>query len=159
MSAMEPQSLQYMSFHTSRLQMSSEELETIRLRLAHESPLQEALDICLRCLDSTLVIPVVQHLCEHLHRGIGLATRVSAAQSLSTLAETYPTEMSSSKSIGKAFEIIIQSLVSIPSGTSMQSSLPRALFSVLGSLSKVIQYFLWYGLRLCVMTLLCVIGC
>ena len=58
MSALEPQLLQYMQFHTARLQISEEELETMRLRLAKESPMQEALDGCLQALGGAHSLPL-----------------------------------------------------------------------------------------------------
>jgi hypothetical protein len=48
MSALEPRTLQYMQFHTARLQMSDQDLEALRLKLSQNSPMQEALDGCLQ---------------------------------------------------------------------------------------------------------------
>ena len=94
--------LQYMQFHTSRLQIGEEELEQIRLKMSHQSPMQEALDLCLQSLDrdfpgfplqdfdlenhKNLLHDVVFELSTQLNRGVGLATRVAAIQSISYLA-------------------------------------------------------------------------
>ena len=51
MSAMEPQTLQYMSFHTARLKMTEEQLDKMRLDMVKNSPMQEALDGCLAYWD------------------------------------------------------------------------------------------------------------
>ena len=67
MSALEPQMLQYMQFHTARLQISDEELETMRLRLAKESPMQEALDGCLQALGGMYSPLPLSHIYTHLH--------------------------------------------------------------------------------------------
>lgn len=50
MSALEPRVLQYMQFHTSRMQLSDEELEQARIKMAQSSPMQEALNCCLQRL-------------------------------------------------------------------------------------------------------------
>lgn len=50
MSALEPKILQYMQFHTTRMQLSDEELEQARIKMAQSSPLQEALTSCLQRL-------------------------------------------------------------------------------------------------------------
>jgi hypothetical protein len=82
MSAFEPQMLQYMQFHTSRLSISDEELERIRVRLATESPMQEALDICLQSLDQQCVSESLRVITGQLAFGVGLATRVAALKSI-----------------------------------------------------------------------------
>ena len=40
MSALEPQTFQYMQFHTARLNISERELEEMRLKLSSHSPMQ-----------------------------------------------------------------------------------------------------------------------
>ncbi len=50
MSALEPRSLQYMQFHTARLQISDDELENLRIKMSQSSPMHEALDTCLGSL-------------------------------------------------------------------------------------------------------------
>lgn len=86
MSAFEPAMLQYMQFHTTRLAISDEELEQMRLRISQQSPMQEALDACLQCLDTATIPAVVRELCGQLHRGVGLATRVAAVKALAYLS-------------------------------------------------------------------------
>lgn len=146
MSALEPQTLQYMQFHTARLRISEEELETMRIKMAQSSPLQEALEICLTCLHnatfydtSTSLVPdVMQGLCAQLQRGVGLATRVAAAQALSQMAERYPLYLgkgiSGAKSAAEAFRSIIWSLTQAPL---MAVTLKKAMTSAFGALSKV----------------------
>lgn len=55
MSALEPRVLQYMQFHTSRMQLSEEELEQARVKMAQSSPMQEALNACLLRLSACTV--------------------------------------------------------------------------------------------------------
>ncbi len=40
MAALEPKTLQYMQFHTARLNISESELEDLRLKLSQNSPMQ-----------------------------------------------------------------------------------------------------------------------
>ena len=89
MSAFEPRMLQYMQFHTSRLSMTDEDLERARLKVATESPMQEALDICLQSLDDECVLDVVRAITAQITSGVGLATRVAAVRSLASIAGNF----------------------------------------------------------------------
>ena len=95
MSALEPKTLQYMQFHTARLQINEEELESMRVKLSRQSPMQEALDACLQALNGRPqdVPETVRTLRSQLQSGVGLATRVAAVQSLAYLADTHPGEL------------------------------------------------------------------
>jgi len=134
MSALEPQTLQYMSFHTARLRISEEELEKKRLELSKHSPMQEALDGCLNSLSAGNLPETVFVLCEQLSRGVGLTTRAAAAQALSFLAEKYPGELGPHSE--RAFSEAVSLLLTAPS---MAPSLRQSLLSCLGALGKVIN--------------------
>lgn len=140
MSALEPTTLQYMSFHTARLNMSDEELERIRLKMSQESPMQDALQECLQSLtgssDSSKgnILEVVHDLCNTIVRGVGLATRASAASSLSFLAEKYPLEFGAG--VNRAFSEIIRLLIETPY---MQTSLRKTFVGTMGAIGKVVQ--------------------
>lgn len=153
MSALEPQTLQYMQFHTARLRISEEELEAMRIKMAQSSPLQEALEICLSSLhqatsydtNAATIPEVVQGLSLQLQRGVGLATRVAAAQSLSQLAERYPVFLgkgsSGAKPASEAFRCIIWSLTQAPH---MAVTLKKAMTSAFGALCKVVFRVIWF---------------
>ena len=83
MSALEPRALQYLDFHTARMQVSASDFESSRLRLATESPMQAALDGCLRVLDAAQVPRVMGVLREALQFGVGLATKGTTVTLLS----------------------------------------------------------------------------
>ena len=134
MSALEPRSLQYMEFHTSRLQISEEELESFRLRLCQESPMQEALDECLQSLTGDMIPEITYNLCSFLHSGIGVATRVSAAKSIAFLAEKYPSELGSHSVL--AFKNLIHFLLN--SSQNRLDSLRKSILSTLSALGKII---------------------
>jgi hypothetical protein len=134
MSAMEPQTLQYMSFHTARLKMSEEELDKMRLDMARNSPMQEALDGCLGSLSSEHVPEVLFHLCSSLSHGVGMPSRAAAASSLSYLVEKYPDGLGTH--VNRAFGEVINLLVGNPH---MQQGLRRTLLSCLGSVGKAVD--------------------
>ena len=138
MSAMEPKTLQYMQFHTARLQISDEELENMRVKLSRQSPMQEALDACLQAIGErpVEVHEVTRALCSQLQSGVGLATRTAAVQSLSYLADNLPGELGSTEHGSKAFRIVLSSLINSPH---MAVTLNKALLGGLGSLAKVIN--------------------
>lgn len=190
MSGFEPQSLQYMSFHTTRLNILGDELESMRVKMAQSSPLQEALTQCLQHTDMMVRLPsasitgnsaavgivgeytgvsstsgggrllltdVLVSLCDFLQRGVGLATRVTAANSLCTVVEKYTDELLFAAAVSangggvcaaqdrmeiagvteKAFYIIYHTISSpsVASSKALQSSLQGAM----GSLVKIID--------------------
>jgi Asp-tRNA(Asn)/Glu-tRNA(Gln) amidotransferase C subunit len=135
-----------MQFHTARLRISEEELESMRIKMSQSSPLHDALEVCLSALqhavlhDSTsrIVPEVIAGLCGQLQRGVGLPTRVAAAQALSQMVERYPAYLvpgsTGAKSTAEAFRSIIWSLSQAPN---MATSLKKAMTSAFGVLSKV----------------------
>jgi hypothetical protein len=138
MSAMEPKTLQYMQFHTARLQISDEELENMRVKLSRQSPMQEALDACLQAIGErpVEVHEVTRALCAQLQSGVGLATRTAAVQSLAYLADNLPGELGSTEHGSRAFRIVLSSLINSPH---MAVTLNKALLGGLGSLAKVVN--------------------
>jgi len=116
MSAMEPQSLQYMQFHTSRMQIQQDELESMRIKLSQASPLQDALNQCIKhsnLLVTTgsggggsgelLLSKVLLRSCDYLSNGVGLATRAAAATTITSLVDKFPIELRKNRNTEKAF--------------------------------------------------------
>jgi hypothetical protein len=146
MSAMEPQTLQYMQFHTARLRITDEELESMRIKMSQSSPLHDALEVCLTSLQhavlhdgtSSIVPEVMWGLCSQLQRGVGLPTRVAAANALAQMVERYPAYISpgssGAASATEAFRAIVRSLTA---NSVMAASLKKAMTSAFGVLSKV----------------------
>lgn len=138
MSAMEPQTLQYMQFHTERLQISSEELESTRLKLSQQSPLQDALDLCLdslvapNCVD--MIPEVVLNLTSQTKSGVGLATRTAAVRSLVFIINSDAHEAMSQSISQRCFRSLISSVVPNPPAS---PSLKKELMAALGMLSKI----------------------
>lgn len=138
MSAMEPRTLQYMQFHTARLQISEDELEAMRIKLSQASPMNEALDFCLQSLQSSDIPEVIRKISSHLRRGVGLPTRVAATEAMNLLVERYPNDLG--KHASTAFHNILLSLTQSPN---MAGSLQKAMYTGLGSLAKVLLCYLF----------------
>lgn len=147
MSALEPQMLPYLSFHTISLQMSKEEWEEARLKLTSSSPMHDALTQCLQLLPMEMVSSICGIAQHQIVYGIGLPTRVTAANVFTYLAEKFPTtsSTSSSSSFGgnhlkqlQAFQALVKILCDAPY---MESSLKKALIHAMGMTAKVSFYF------------------
>mmetsp|Transcript_8656 Transcript_8656/g.11831 ORF Transcript_8656/g.11831 Transcript_8656/m.11831 type:complete len:1083 (-) Transcript_8656:53-3301(-) len=134
MSALEPKILQYMQFHTTRMQLSDEELEQARIKMAQSSPLQEALTSCLQRLTPHVIPDVVRVLSQHLKGGVGLATRAAAAEAMSFLAERYPHDL------GPYAKVCLDSVLStLINALQMTSSLKKAMLAAMAALCKVVD--------------------
>ena len=96
--------------------------------------MQEVLTELLHLLTADTIPDVVRALCSHLQNGVGLATRVSAVESISLLVEQYPLDLGPHATV--AFKSIVHSLVRAPS---MAQSLQKAMLTGLGALSKVVD--------------------
>jgi hypothetical protein len=135
MSALEPGSLQYLQFHTSRMQLSGDDLESFRVQLAQQSPMQEALNKCLQYIEEKNLVTVIQSICYHLNRGVGLATRIAAAQSISNVAERYPRILQELAYTAKAFHLIIETLTY---SSHLSPAMKRSFINAQGSLAKIL---------------------
>lgn len=137
MSAMEPRSLQYMEFHTERLNISSSELESTRLKISQLSPLQDALDVCLESLASPSCIGILPEVISNLslqaQQGIGLATRVAAVRSLLFLMNSCPTTWNL-PSVQRCFHSLMISLFPNPPTS---ESLRKDILIAIGTLAKM----------------------
>jgi len=94
--------------------------------------MQEALDSCLSALDPGRVAEVARNLCGYMSRGVGLATRVSAAKSLSFLAEKYPGDL------GPHAVLSFRSLLSFLVTQNRMDSLRKTVLTTLGTLAKIV---------------------
>jgi hypothetical protein len=139
MSAMEPRSLQYMEFHTERLNISSNELESTRLKLSQLSPLQDALDVCLESLQSPSCLGIVHEVITNLslqtQQGIGLATRVSAVRSLLFLMNSCPHAWNPSSTQRCFLSLMIAIFPNPPTSESLRKDIIVAI----GTISKICE--------------------
>jgi hypothetical protein len=139
MSAMEPRSLQYMEFHTERLNISTNELESTRLKLSQLSPLQDALDVCLESLQSPSCLGIVHEVITNLslqtQQGIGLATRVSAVRSLLFLMNSCPHAWNPSSTQRCFLSLMIAIFPNPPTSESLRKDIIVAI----GTISKICE--------------------
>jgi len=125
-------------------------LEEMRIKLSQSSPLQTALDFCLNSLNQTVVLPVgdkqqsalyevIHTLSVALRRGVGLATRVTAAQSLTQIVDRHQIMLSSGAASLKHVVAAFQSLVWIltESSSMLSPALQSAAVSAFGAVVKV----------------------
>lgn len=124
----------------------------MRIKLSQSSPLQTALDFCLNSLNQTVVLPVgdkqqsalyevIHTLSVALRRGVGLATRVTAAQSLTQIVDRHQMLLSSRATSLKHVVAAFQSLVWIltESSSMLSPALQSAAVSAFGAVVKVTQ--------------------
>lgn len=133
-SALEPQMLNYIQFHTQSLQMGGEDWEKARLQLSNHTPMHQGLRSCLNLANIDQIPLVCNVAFFHLQSGVGLATRVAAADTLADMAERYPTSMGAHS--GKALHSIGIILLERPH---LEKSLKKAMLNAFGMLSKVIH--------------------
>jgi hypothetical protein len=122
----------------------------MRIKLSQSSPLQTALDFCLNSLNQTVVLPVgdkqqsalyevIHTLSVALRRGVGLATRVTAAQSLTQIVDRHQIMLSSGAASLKHVVAAFQSLVWIltESSSMLSPALQSAAVAAFGAVVKV----------------------
>lgn len=162
--ALEPQMMSYLQFHSSSLYTNSgsggnnnntsgangsngsngansrsslqaqEDWERLRIELMSHSPLHDALRQCLRLLDPVLLPKVASTLFHQLKSGVGLPSRVAAADSVAYLAEQYPTLLSSGT--GPQILQLLGGLLS--EKPHLEVTLKKALYNAYGVLCKVV---------------------
>jgi len=122
----------------------------MRIKLSQSSPLQTALDFCLNSLNQTVALPVgdkqqsalyevIHTLSVALRRGVGLATRVTAAQSLTQIVDRHQIMLSSGAASLKHVVAAFQSLVWIltESSSMLSPALQSAAVAAFGAVVKV----------------------
>ena len=123
-------------------------LEDMRIKLSQSSPLQTALDFCLNSLNQVVLLvdkqstlyEVIHTLSVALTRGVGLATRVVAAQSLTQIVDRHQMLLSSGAASLKPIIAAFQSLVWIltESSSMLSPALQSAAVSAFGAIVKVL---------------------
>ena len=80
LSTMEPGQFNYLQQHIDRLGVTAEELESARLSALASSPLHDTLSLCAEHIASSNAGDVSLELVKLVKRGVGMQTRVGAAQ-------------------------------------------------------------------------------
>eukprot|EP01114_Cavostelium_apophysatum_P005403 TRINITY_DN1633_c0_g5_i1.p1 TRINITY_DN1633_c0_g5~~TRINITY_DN1633_c0_g5_i1.p1 ORF type:complete len:992 (-),score=360.72 TRINITY_DN1633_c0_g5_i1:43-3018(-) len=85
LSAMESPQLNYMSFHTESMNVSTEQLEEARIAISKMTPMNDTLELCTKQVDTSNIEPLVRKLVEVIKTGVGLPTRVGCAKFITQL--------------------------------------------------------------------------
>ena len=90
LSELEPQSLNYMSFHVDKYDVSRDLFDEGRVAVTQSSPTMEAIRLVLNAMDASSMQTLVPRLIDVVRRGVGLPTRIGCATCLVILASQHP---------------------------------------------------------------------
>ncbi|KAF9363389.1 hypothetical protein BGX34_004264 [Mortierella sp. NVP85] len=90
LTTMEPQLMNYLSFHTDKYQVSQEQLEGSRLNAVKLSPMMEGIDSCLENVDDTVMPALSDQIVATIKRAVGLPTKAGCAHLLVSLCIKKP---------------------------------------------------------------------
>ncbi|KAF9098763.1 hypothetical protein BGX23_005338 [Mortierella sp. AD031] len=93
LTSMEPQMMNYLSFHTEKYQVSQEQLESSRLNAAKLSPMMEGIEACVENVDDTVVPELSSQLITMIKKAVGLPTKAGCAHLLVSLCIKKPAVM------------------------------------------------------------------
>lgn len=122
-------SVDYLTFHTERYEISQEQLENTRLTATKNSPMMEAIERVVDQVDSTVLETLVPRLNTLIRKGVGLPTKAGCARFVYLLAQKVPQDLKPhADSILKA----------LTSGIHDRSPVTRKAFaSAIGHISKL----------------------
>ncbi|RKP36670.1 proteasome stabiliser-domain-containing protein [Dimargaris cristalligena] len=90
LTAFEPQAVNYLSFHTESYNVTADQLDQVRLQAARNSPLTEAIELCLDQVQADTMVDLVPQLQHLVRKGTGLSTRAGVARTLVSLCLKKP---------------------------------------------------------------------
>ncbi|KAF8941099.1 hypothetical protein BGZ58_002205 [Dissophora ornata] len=90
LTTMEPQMMNYLSFHTDKYQVSQEQLEGARLNAAKLSPMMEGVEACLENVDDTVMPVLTEQLIATIKKAVGLPTKAGCAHLLVSICIKKP---------------------------------------------------------------------
>lgn len=76
MSSLEPQLLNYLSFHADKYEISAEQLESNRIAAAKMSPVLNACEQCIDYMDEDVIDDIIPKITHLIRKGTGLPTKV-----------------------------------------------------------------------------------
>ncbi|KAF2069875.1 hypothetical protein CYY_008805, partial [Polysphondylium violaceum] len=88
MSSLEPAQFNYAAMHAESLNVSQEQLDSIRVEIAKSSPLTELLEVCLKYIDETNIAQVMANLIQIIQFSVGVVTRVGVAKFVANLFQS-----------------------------------------------------------------------
>lgn len=85
LTTLEPNMLAYLQLHTDKINITPEQLESMRLSLQRSSPLNEAINLCLNQVSDDNMESVISILATTLKNGIGLPTLTGTTKAIISL--------------------------------------------------------------------------
>ncbi|ORZ22637.1 armadillo-type protein [Absidia repens] len=83
--ALEPQTMNYLSFHVDQYNISQEQLDNARLNGAKNSPMMEGIEHCVGQIDEEVMAALAPRVMHIVKRGTGLPTKAGCARFIVTL--------------------------------------------------------------------------
>jgi proteasome component ECM29 len=74
--ALEPQAMNYLSFHVEKYNISQEQLDNARLSGAKNSPMMEGIEHCIHQIDEQVMEELTPRILHIVRKGTGLPTKV-----------------------------------------------------------------------------------
>ncbi|KAG0238428.1 hypothetical protein BGX31_003302 [Mortierella sp. GBA43] len=90
LTTMEPQLMNYLSFHTDKYQVSQEQLEGTRLNAVKLSPMMEGIDSCLENVDESVMPALTDQVVATIRKAVGLPTKAGCAHLLVSICIKKP---------------------------------------------------------------------
>ncbi|OBZ85602.1 Proteasome-associated protein ECM29 [Choanephora cucurbitarum] len=85
LSSLEPQSMNYLSFHVDKYNISQEQLDNARLAGAKNSPMMEGIEHCIHQIDEEVMEALTPRILHIVRKGTGLPTKAGCARFIVTL--------------------------------------------------------------------------
>ncbi|CEP12173.1 hypothetical protein [Parasitella parasitica] len=85
LSSLEPQSMNYLSFHVDKYNISQEQLDNARLSGAKNSPMMEGIEHCVNQIDEQVMEELTPRILHIVRKGTGLPTKAGCARFIVTL--------------------------------------------------------------------------
>jgi hypothetical protein len=138
LSGLENAALNYMMFHTARLDMTPEQLEKLRVSAASSTPMQEALDICMKQAGDAEIAALLPKLVDLVGHGVGLNSRMGGLKVLGGIISKYPSLVEPGS--GKLMSTLIRCHSDRSATLRKEFALTAAYLSKIGSphISKVL---------------------
>ncbi|TPX38193.1 hypothetical protein SmJEL517_g00223 [Synchytrium microbalum] len=93
LSSLEPQVMNYLSFHTEKYNITQEQLDSSRLSAAKMSPMMEAIQTCVEQIDGKVLDELIVKLNQLIRKAVGLPTKAGCARFIASLAARVPQEL------------------------------------------------------------------
>ncbi|KAK5578672.1 hypothetical protein RB653_008345 [Dictyostelium firmibasis] len=113
LSSLEPASFNYASFHAESLNVSQEQLESMRVEISKTSPLNDILEVCQRYIDDSNITQVLSNLNQLVQFSVGIITRVGVSKFIGALfqSKTAPVNDLPEQTLTKLINTMFPSIV------------------------------------------------